>query len=217
MADSTGADRAGFFTVTDTVNDPAHDALVERKSEFIGDVCHVSNAEEALAFVERIREAHPKARHVCYAAVTGAAIGRASERMSDDGEPSGTAGKPILEVLQMGRLTDCVITVTRYFGGVLLGSGGLIRAYSTAASMALKNAHIVPIVPKERYAVTIEYAWLGKFERIVENVGGECTDRAFTDKVVLHVVVPASVAKAFESQVTEAFSARARVLAQGRA
>ena len=85
-----------MFTLLNTPDDPAHDAMVEKKSEFIGDACHVDSLDEALAFVETIRERHPKSRHVAYAAICGGADGRLSERMSDDGEPSGTAGKPIL-------------------------------------------------------------------------------------------------------------------------
>lgn len=106
-----------MFTLLNTPDDPAHDAMVEKKSEFIGDACHVDSLDEALAFVETIRERHPKSRHVAYAAICGGADGRLSERMSDDGEPSGTAGKPILDVLRANGLTDCVVAVTRYFGG----------------------------------------------------------------------------------------------------
>lgn len=118
-------------TLLNPADKPAHDAFVEKKSEFIGDACHVDSLEDALAFVETVRERHPKARHVAYAAIVTGDDGRVMERMSDDGEPSGTAGKPILDVLRANELTDCVIAVTRYFGGILLGSGGLIRAYST--------------------------------------------------------------------------------------
>ena len=100
---------------------------VEKKSEFIGDACHIDSLDEALAFVQTIRDQHPKARHVAYAAVCGGSDGRLAERMSDDGEPSGTAGKPILDVLRANEMTDCVVAVTRYLGGILLGSGGLIH------------------------------------------------------------------------------------------
>ena len=123
-------------TILDSVDRPAHDAFIEKKSEFIGDACHIESLDDALAFVQTIRDLHPKARHVAYAAVCGGSGGRLAERMSDDGEPSGTAGKPILDVLRANEMTDCVVAVTRYFGGILLGSGGLIRAYSTGASIA---------------------------------------------------------------------------------
>ena len=138
-------------TILNTPDDPAHDSLVEKKSEFIGDAAHVDTLDEALAFVAAIREQHPKARHVAYAAVCGGADGRLSERMSDDGEPSGTAGKPILDVLKQSGTTDCVVAVTRYFGGILLGSGGLVRAYSSAASLAMKAARAARIMTAKRY------------------------------------------------------------------
>ena len=134
-------------TILDSADQPAHDAFVEKKSEFIGDACHIDSLDEALAFVQTIRDQHPKARHVAYAAVCGGSDGRLAERMSDDGEPSGTAGKPILDVLRANEMTDCVVAVTRYFGGILLGSGGLIRAYSTGASIAVKAANKAKIVP----------------------------------------------------------------------
>ena len=103
-------------TILDSADRPAHDAFVEKKSEFIGVACHISSLDEALAFVQTIRDQHPKARHVAYAAVCGGSDGRLAERMSDDGEPSGTAGKPILDVLRANEMTDCVVAVTRYFG-----------------------------------------------------------------------------------------------------
>ena len=93
-------------TILDSADRPAHDAFVEKKSEFIGDACHISSLDEALAFVQTIRDQHPKARHVAYAAVCGGSDGRLAERMSDDGEPSGTAGKPILDVLRANEMTD---------------------------------------------------------------------------------------------------------------
>lgn len=100
-------------TILDSADRPAHDAFVEKKSEFIGDACHIDSLDDALAFVAMIREKHPKARHVAYAAVCGGSDGRLAERMSDDGEPSGTAGKPILDVLRANEMTDCVVAVTR--------------------------------------------------------------------------------------------------------
>ena len=124
-------------TILDSADQPAHDAFVEKKSEFIGDACHIDSLDEALAFVQTIRDQHPKARHVAYAAVCGGSDGRLAERMSDDGEPSGTAGKPILDVLRANEMTDCVVAVTRYFGGILLGTGGLTRAYTRGAKDAL--------------------------------------------------------------------------------
>ncbi|MDF7663433.1 IMPACT family protein [Bifidobacterium sp. ESL0763] len=203
----------GFSTVVDTSERPAHDSFVEKKSEFIGDVCHVDTLDEALAFVDAIRERHPKARHVAYASIVGAAQGAAKERMSDDGEPSGTAGKPILDVIRVNKLTDCVVTVTRYFGGILLGSGGLIRAYATGASMAVKAAGKRRIVPMTRYRVVLEYPWFDRFEQLLAGVGGEETGREFTDRIRMELAVPSANADDFAARVRETFNARARLTA----
>lgn len=194
-------------TILDSADRPAHDAFVEKKSEFIGDACHISSLDEALAFVQTIRDQHPKARHVAYAAVCGGSDGRLAERMSDDGEPSGTAGKPILDVLRANEMTDCVVAVTRYFGGILLGSGGLIRAYSTGASIAVKAASKAKIVPCGEYQVILDYPQLGSFQNLLSTVEGEQTDAQYTDRIALTVVVPQERANVFESRVVETFNA----------
>lgn len=196
-----------MFTLLDTAAAPAHDAMVEKKSEFIGDACHVDSLDEALAFVEAIRGLHPKSRHVAYAAICGGADGRLSERMSDDGEPSGTAGKPILDVMRANALTDCVVAVTRYFGGILLGSGGLVRAYSSTASLALKAATKARIVPCRRYRVPLDYAQLGSFRQLLASVDGERIGQSYTERVTLEALVPAERADRFESRLTETFHA----------
>ena len=125
-----------FFTITNS----GTDEIVEKKSRFIGYAEPVASEEEALAFIEKIRKKHYDARHTCYAF----AIGNENTllRFSDDGEPSGTAGKPILEVITGNQVVDICIVVTRYFGGTLLGTGGLVRAYTEAAKVALNAAGI---------------------------------------------------------------------------
>ena len=194
-------------TILDSAGQPAHDAFVEKKSEFIGDACHIESLDEALAFVQLIRDQHPKARHVAYAAVCGGSDGRLAERMSDDGEPSGTAGKPILDVLRANDMTDCVVAVTRYFGGILLGSGGLIRAYSTGASIAVKAASKAKIVPCVEYRVVLDYPQLGSFQNLLASVEGEQADAQYTDRIILTAIVPQERASAFESCVVETFNA----------
>lgn len=196
-----------MLTLLDPADNPAHDALVEKKSEFIGDACHVDSLEEALEFVASIRERHPKARHVAYAAVCGGADGRLSERMSDDGEPSGTAGKPILDVLRQGEFTDTAIAVTRYFGGILLGSGGLVRAYSSAASLAVKAGRLARIEPCARYAIALDYAQLARLQQILAAVDGRQSDETYTDRVTMVAIVPQTGADRFELKVREAFNA----------
>ncbi|WP_055427763.1 IMPACT family protein [Bifidobacterium aesculapii] len=194
-------------TILDTTLNPAHDAFVEKKSEFIGDAAHIDTLDEALAFVETIREAHPKSRHVAYAAVCGGADGRVAERMSDDGEPSGTAGKPILDVIRANDLTDCVIAVTRYFGGILLGSGGLIRAYSTGASIAVKAARQAAIVPCRRYLVVLQYPQLKRFQQILASLDGVQSDETYAADVTLVASLPDERSARFMELVRETFNA----------
>lgn len=194
-------------TILDPVSEPAHDAFVEKKSEFIGDAAHIDSLDEAFAFVATIRDQHPKARHVAYAAVVGGSDGRVSERMSDDGEPSGTAGKPILDVLRANDLTDCVVAVTRYFGGILLGSGGLIRAYSTGASIAVKAAKGADIVPCRRYLVTLDYPQLARFQQLLASVDGVQSDETYAADVTLTATLPLDNTAVFEERVRETFNA----------
>lgn len=194
-------------TILNAAAEPAHDAFVEKKSEFIGDACHIDDLDAALAFVETIREAHPKSRHVAYAAIVTDGTGRVMERMSDDGEPSGTAGKPILDVLRANGLTDCAVAVTRYFGGILLGSGGLVRAYSTGASLAVKAARKASIVQCRRYLVRLDYARLGAFQQLLAAVDGAQLDAAFTDHVEVECAVPTDMEDRFTDHVRETFNA----------
>ena len=194
-------------TILDSAAAPAHASFVEKKSEFIGDAAHIDTLDEALEFVQTTRDQHPKARHVAYAAVVGGSDGRMAERMSDDGEPSGTAGKPILDVLRANDLTDCVVAVTRYFGGILLGSGGLIRAYSTGASIALKGAKQADIVPCRRYRIALDYPQLARFQQLLAGVDGMQSDESYTANVVLVATVPLPNTERFESSIREAFNA----------
>ncbi|RBP97627.1 IMPACT family protein [Bifidobacterium aemilianum] len=205
-----------MMTILDTPDQPAHASLVEKKSDFIGDACHVESLTQAMEAVEAIRARHPKARHTAYAAICGESKGSSSERMSDDGEPSGTAGKPILDLIRAKNLTDCLVTVTRYFGGILLGSGGLIRAYASGASLALKAAQLASIQHFQSYAVPLEYHQLGSFQHILAGLGGRQTGQSYSDKVVLEVLVPLESSDRFASQVQEAFSAQVSLHALGQ-
>lgn len=194
-------------TILNPADAPAHDAFIEKKSEFIGDACHIDSLDQGIAFVESIRERHPKARHVAYAAIITDETGRVMERMSDDGEPSGTAGKPILDVLRASNITDCVIAVTRYFGGILLGSGGLMRAYSNGAALAINAAKLANIVTCLEYQVTLDYAQLGSFQQILSTLDSEQADAVFTDRVSLHAIVPQDKHDQFLLRVRETFNA----------
>lgn len=192
-------------TLLETPAQPAHASMVERNSEFIADVCHVDSLDEAMDFVQSVRDMHPKARHVAFAAVIGSEHGQLSERMSDDGEPSGTAGKPILDVIRANNLTDTVVCVTRYFGGILLGSGGLIRAYASSAALGIKAATVASIVQCDVVQTTITYAQLGKMEKLVVSYESVIESRDFSDVIRLTISVPTHVMERFEHEVTEQF------------
>ena len=133
--------------------------IVEKKSRFIAHVLPVNTEEEALCHIENIKKQYWDARHNCFAFV----IGRNNEiqRFSDDGEPQGTAGKPILEVLVNGNIHNTLIVVTRYFGGTLLGTGGLVRAYGLSSKEGLRNACVMSVCPGVEFSVQTDYNSIG--------------------------------------------------------
>jgi uncharacterized YigZ family protein len=170
--------------------------LIIEKSRFIGHIQYVENIDKAFEFIKDISKKHSDATHNCYAFISDALGSEA--RFSDDGEPGGTAGMPILDVLKQKRLYKTAIAVTRYFGGIKLGAGGLVRAYSTAASLAADNAVIKNNIFSCVYATTLDYAFFKKFESGLKNFS-ELTiiDRAFNDGVSLLIAVPEREAPAF--------------------
>lgn len=129
--------------------------LVERKSEFLAYAAHVITEAEALAFLESIRKKHSDARHNVYAYMLKQGN---LMRYSDDGEPQGTAGMPVLDVIRKSGFTDAILVVTRYFGGILLGTGGLVRAYSAAAKLAVDDAKIVEFIPFDELLFAVDYS-----------------------------------------------------------
>ena len=181
--------------------------IVEKKSRFIGQIKPVYSEEEAYAFVEQIKKKHYDARHNCFAFSIGDEMPLL--RFSDDGEPQGTAGKPILEVINGSGIHNICIVVTRYFGGTLLGTGGLVRAYTDAAKEALGNCEtkrkqrIYPI------KVTTDYADMGKIQYIIESADVRVVDKVFTDEVVFWLEVPVDSKDKLVVAITEASGARA--------
>lgn len=181
--------------------------IVEKKSRFIGQIKPVYSEEEAYAFVEQIKKKHYDARHNCFAFSIGDEMPLL--RFSDDGEPQGTAGKPILEVINGSGIHNICIVVTRYFGGTLLGTGGLVRAYTDAAKEALGNCEtkrkqrIYPI------KVTTDYADMGKIQYIIESSDVRVVDKEFTDEVVFSLEVPVDSKDKLVAAITEASGARA--------
>ena len=162
--------------------------IVEKRSRFIADVFPVSGEEEALEYLEGIRKKYWDARHHCWAYVTG--DDPAVERMSDDGEPAGTAGKPILEVIRGRKLTNVLVVVTRYFGGTRLGTGGLVRAYTSSAAAGLDHSKIITKIRGFKLKITTDYTGLGKIQYLLGQRGIKTLDSSYTDRVELTVLVP---------------------------
>lgn len=160
--------------------------FIEKKSEFIGYLCPVQTEEQAVAFIEEIRAMHRKATHNCYAYILRE---NNAARHSDDGEPGGTAGVPIYEVLRKEGLTDVCCVVTRYFGGVLLGAGGLVRAYTKGAKDAVDAAQIKCIAEAVKLAVTVDYGLYGRLAQVFADFDARVEDERFADnvRIVLHI------------------------------
>ena len=142
-----------------TISKPASDSFIEKKSEFIGYIAPVHTADEAIDFINEIRAMHRKATHNCYAYMLR---DNNIARHSDDGEPGGTAGVPIYEVLRKEGLTDVTCVVTRYFGGIMLGAGGLVRAYTQGAKIAVDAAEILNMCSAVKAELALEYPLYGK-------------------------------------------------------
>ncbi|MFC4618536.1 YigZ family protein [Camelliibacillus cellulosilyticus] len=183
-----------------TIKQTATDELIIQKSRFIGHIFRINSEQEARDIIERIRKTHWKANHNCYAYVVG--DNQAVQKASDDGEPSGTAGIPILEVIKKKALNDCLIVVTRYFGGIKLGAGGLIRAYSKSAAAAIDAAGIVQRVPMSLFKVVVEYPLYGTVENALKLSDHIVSDTVFEARVKIIVAVRSDEADEFVDWMT---------------
>jgi uncharacterized YigZ family protein len=182
-----------------------------RRSRFITTLAPAPDAEAARAFVDEIRAEFPDATHNCWAFAAGPPGSTAAVGMSDDGEPQGTAGRPMLEALVHSGMGEVVVVVTRYYGGVKLGKGGLQRAYAGGVKLALESAPRGERVERVAVVVEIEYAALGAVRRVAAEVDGEIRSETFADAVRLEVGVPASAVESFTAAVAEATAGRGRV------
>ena len=181
-------------------------------SRFIATVAPAASVEEARAFIASIRAEMPDASHHVYAYIIGHGA-TTTLSMSDDGEPSGTAGRPVLAVLQGSGLGDVVLVVTRYFGGTLLGTGGLVRAYGDAAKAVLAIAPREQKIERCTLAVTVPYAAYETVRRLVEAHAGSMVNETFAADVTLHVLLPMAEAEAFTEAVREATAGQVMVIA----
>ena len=183
-----------------TVNEFAFDELTEKRSRFIGYCKPVSTQNEAIAFINEIKSKHWDARHNVYAYVIK---DEGVSRYSDDNEPQGTAGIPVLDAIRKRDITDCVIVVTRYFGGVLLGAGGLVRAYSAAAKLAIDAAGEREMIMCSVCELSCSYTMYGKMPSLISKFGGCIDDSSFTDDVYLVFHLPEDNLPAFNKALSE--------------
>lgn len=169
-----------------TISEFATDSFIEKRSEFIGYISPVSTNDEAVEFINRIKSEHRKAKHNVYAYILRKDN---ISRYSDDGEPQGTAGMPVLDVLKKRGLTDVCVVVTRYFGGILLGGGGLVRAYSHAASLACDAAHIMDMRLCHRLKISTDYGMYGKISYLLPAYDTITVSSEFGSEVTLEILV----------------------------
>ena len=195
-----------------TVAKAAEDRFEEKRSKFIGYVRPVTTVEEANDFINEIKTKHWDAKHNVYAYVLREGN---IQRFSDDGEPQGTAGIPALDVLQKSNVTDLCVVITRYFGGILLGGGGLVRAYSHSASIALQAAGIVHMVPCNQCSLTCDYTFYGRIPNLMAQFDAEVTDIQFADNVTVEFLLPTDNLDSFQSELTELSSGRITATVMG--
>ncbi len=188
-----------------TITGEASAEFTEKHSRFIGYARHTETDDEAVAFIEEIRKRHSDARHNIYAYVLNADN---RSRFSDDGEPHGTAGKPALDIVNGYALKDVTVVVTRYFGGILLGTGGLVRAYSKAVKDALEAANQVLMVPGDIILAKCDYNLYDRFEKILSEFGADILSTEFSDSVKITLSVDEEITDKFIAEVTDRLSSR---------
>lgn len=192
-----------------TIRNLGEDSFVEKKSEFIGYAKRCESEEDAKEFIASIKNMHKQARHNCWAYVIGENMG--IQRYSDDGEPQGTAGIPILEVMKKNCITDCAIVVTRYYGGILLGTGGLTRAYTKGATIAIDSAGMVEKVRGFNVLLHMDYDLLGKVQYVMTQNNWYIENVEYSDKVTLNVYLETSMINSLEKEIMNATNGRIEI------
>ncbi len=176
-----------------------------KRSRFLCYVSPVKTQEEAQAFIASVKQKHWDARHNCSAYILREG---GVKRFSDDGEPQGTAGMPILDVLEKTGVIDVCVVITRYFGGILLGAGGLVRAYSHSATLALEAGEIITMTPCVRCSLSCDYTLYGRVPALIAERGGKDNGSDFTDIVTVNFVLPEAELESFQNQLTELSSGK---------
>lgn len=183
-----------------TVKERSQDEFTIKKSRFIGYVCPVKTVEEANAFIAEIKSKHWDATHNVYAYCLRDGMTR---RFSDDGEPQGTAGIPALDVILKENVVDCCVVCTRYFGGIMLGAGGLVRAYSHTAKIAIDAGGIITMALCKIVSVKTDYNFYGRLVPLICEEGGIVEDTVFADNVEVTFRIPEEKVKHFEARLID--------------
>ncbi len=190
-----------------TVYEGGKGEIIEKKSRFIAEVFSAETEEEAAEILGNIKKQYWDARHHCWAYIIGEE--QVQERFSDDGEPGGTAGKPILEVIRGHHLQNVLVVVTRYFGGTLLGTGGLVRAYTQSAQAGIAASKLITKIGGYQLKIETDYSGLGKLQYLLAQRGLPVIGADYGESVTLATLVPAEEESAFIASVTEATNAQA--------
>ena len=194
------------------ITEDASGELTEKRSRFIAQLHPIHSEEEAISYIESIRKQYYDARHNCYAYIVGE--NASIQRFSDDGEPSGTAGRPILDVLLANHLTDCVLIVTRYFGGILLGAGPLARAYGQSAALAVadakENGLIGTLLVGQKLIVQCDYNYLGKLQYLFLQNDITPLSILYEETVTFTLPVENSKLSSLKEKIKEATAASAK-------
>lgn len=183
-----------------TIKNRACADFVERKSQFIGNIAPVKTSEEAVNFINEIRSQHRKATHNVYAYVLREGN---TTRYSDDGEPSGTAGMPVLDVLLKEGLTDVCVVATRYFGGILLGGGGLVRVYSHTSKIAVEASEIMVMCNCFKFSAQMDYNLYGKVSYVLPDYDVKVTKTDFLDNVKMEFLVKSELSDKLSKKLTD--------------
>lgn len=188
--------------------------IIEKKSRFIATLAPAGSEEEAAAFIESVKKKYWDARHNCSAFVLGERV--QTTRCSDDGEPAGTAGKPMLEVLLGAEIRNVAVVVTRYFGGVLLGTGGLVRAYTQAVQAGLEACSVVTMRYGTGLRLTTDYNGIGKIQYLLGQRGLEIKESEYTDIVTMKLMVPYEECRGLCKELTEATAGKVKIEELGK-
>lgn len=184
--------------------------IEEKKSRFIAHIYPVQSEEQAVSYINEVKKKYWDARHNCYAYVLGEDAG--FQRFSDDGEPQGTAGKPILDIIMKSGIYNCLIIVTRYFGGTLLGTGGLIRAYQAASKEGLEHSTVLSVSDGVLAQIDADYNSIGKIQYICLEMHIDILKTEYTENVYMEMIVQAENYGQFVQKITDAFSGKISVV-----